>query len=566
MELGGSAMTWMERVTVAESPVDPELLTPLADDTDITVRAEVAGNDNTSPETLTRLATDLEPEVRGRVAGNPRTPPDVLAHLAEDAQARVRGGVGWNPNCPPGLLNSLASDPDDKVRTAVAAHPATPVATLAALSTDPSWRVRGELASNANSDTDLRELAEDPLVREGAAWNPNCPPTLLADLAADADPDVRYATACNPNTPTDDLRELAADPDEEVREGAAHNPNIPVRTLLSLSEDPSGAVRREAATNPRMPPDVLARLAQDEQAQPGVATNPNTPADILTYLAEAGNNWARNRLLDNPATPPGALAVLAYDTELLTCTGGAAAHPTATPQLLTELADSNNHWTRRAVAQHPNTHHKYSNSSPPTETPQYNGPPPPTAKHALNPPPGRASQHPRRPQLGYIREYLRPIWSSPRWPDIPTVSAFGLRQWDCALGRSPPSGDAPHIGLGHDLHERPLRPCPSIQEPLGEVRTPPQFRDTQLDRTHPGVPPAPPVPVTTTHPLRTLLPPRRPADHIRLSRHKPLSQATHHLPQQIIAFYLKLVAQSTPTRPSLCRPPRTSSRSSYQYP
>ena len=30
-----------------------------------------------------------------------------------------------------------------------------------------------------------------------------------------------------------------------------------------------------------------------------------------------------------------------------------------------------------------------------------------------------------------------PTWSSPCWPDISTVSAFCLRQWDCALGRSP---------------------------------------------------------------------------------------------------------------------------------
>ena len=39
----------------------------------------------------------------------------------------------------------------------------------------------------------------------------------------------------------------------------------------------------------------------------------------------------------------------------------------------------------------------------------------------------------------FLRRRVRPVclWSSPCWPDISTVSAFCLRQWDCALGRSP---------------------------------------------------------------------------------------------------------------------------------
>ena len=41
-------------------------------------------------------------------------------------------------------------------------------------------------------------------------------------------------------------------------------------------------------------------------------------------------------------------------------------------------------------------------------------------------------------RLRMERELLkRAVWSSPRWPDISTVSASCLRQWDCALGRSP---------------------------------------------------------------------------------------------------------------------------------
>ena len=43
-------------------------------------------------------------------------------------------------------------------------------------------------------------------------------------------------------------------------------------------------------------------------------------------------------------------------------------------------------------------------------------------------------------------------------------------------------------------------------------------------------------------PDRTLLPPGRSTDHIRFRGHEALREATHHLPQQVVAFCLELVA------------------------
>ena len=57
----------------------------------------------------------------------------------------------------------------------------------------------------------------------------------------------------------------------------------------------------------------------------------------------------------------------------------------------------------------------------------------------------------------------------------------------------------------------------------------------------PGVPSSGPIPVPTVHPIRALLPPRSSTDHIRFRGHQILREATNHLPQQIVAFYLELV-------------------------
>ena len=97
----------------------------------------------------------------------------------------------------------------------------------------------------------------------------------------------------------------------------------------------------------------------------------------------------------------------------------------------------------------------------------------------------------------------------------------------------------PHIGFGHDLQERPLRTGTGIQQRFREVRTLPRLGNPQLDRTHPGVPAAGPIPVTTIHPIRAPLTQRSSTDHIRLRGHQPLREATDHLPQQIIALCLE---------------------------
>ena len=74
-------------------------------------------------------------------------------------------------------------------------------------------------------------------MRQEAAYNPNCPPHVLEELACDGDRWVRQQAAHNPNCPPHVLAKLAGDRNRFVRADAAANPNCPEPALEQLSED-----------------------------------------------------------------------------------------------------------------------------------------------------------------------------------------------------------------------------------------------------------------------------------------------------------------------------------------
>ncbi|MBI5165073.1 MAG: hypothetical protein HY985_14370 [Magnetospirillum sp.] len=85
-----------------------------------------------------------------------------------------------------------------------------------------------------------------------------------------------------------------------MRGGVAKNPATPPDVLVKLAEDQEKWVRNSVAQNLATPPDILAKLAEDreEEVRNSVAENPATPPDILAKLAR---NESRAPSTENPS-------------------------------------------------------------------------------------------------------------------------------------------------------------------------------------------------------------------------------------------------------------------------
>ncbi|MBT1094239.1 hypothetical protein [Streptomyces sp. Tu102] len=288
---------------------------------------------------------------RAQAAQLPGLPARHLPGLASDADPRVRAAACTRWEKLAGALRELLlADADNTVRTAalLAHHTGVPMPreVFAALP-DPQ-----------------RALEQCCLA-----------PELEAELIRDTDADVRRTLAANPalsahgvavlvQDPHDDVRsEVALRPDltEKQRAAVHHNfdPTLMSHTLpwvedlhgdadamrrLAVSSHP--LIRRSVARAPHLPPDVVARLAQDEDrvvrlflaescedapadmllevwrwwdgsfSHPGrPRSHPNFPrAGLLRYATDPSGRM-RRLALDDPESTPAHVAHLARDPE-----------------------------------------------------------------------------------------------------------------------------------------------------------------------------------------------------------------------------------------------------------
>jgi hypothetical protein len=91
------APLWQRRNWSTSVSTSSELLTGLAADSDISVRAGVADNCWTSPELLEQLALDHSEKVRTAVARNRRTPPEVRDQLRRDNEVTISEEASTDP-------------------------------------------------------------------------------------------------------------------------------------------------------------------------------------------------------------------------------------------------------------------------------------------------------------------------------------------------------------------------------------------------------------------------------------------------------------------------------------
>ncbi|MEU9377848.1 PE-PGRS family protein [Streptomyces sp. NPDC048255] len=216
--------------------------------------------------------------------------------LAADSSVRIREEVARFSGLPLRLRTALAADPEPRVRAAACAGgwPEFGDAARARLAADPAPAVRTAVTLARHEEVPLTvaffEAAQSDRHLVG---DHRLERRLAARLAADEDPRTRRALAGNPYLDPDLLERLAADPDDGVRLAVSTRPELteeqraavrvdidplltrhPLPWVEALHEDPEAMrrlaasahllVRSSVATARRLPPDVVERLARDD--------------------------------------------------------------------------------------------------------------------------------------------------------------------------------------------------------------------------------------------------------------------------------------------------------------
>ncbi|WP_307024357.1 PE-PGRS family protein [Streptomyces canus] len=265
--------------------------------------------------TCRRLAADPSPRVRSETARLKNLPADLSVALAADPDGGVRAVAcltAW-PHLDAAAQQALLADPHGTVRVRARLlhhrqHP-MPRAVFEAQEIQGVQDIRGQALETCRLE---RGLAEDlarhgtPDERRSLARNPRLDPDLAALLAEDPDADVRYVVAQRADL-TEEQRariDFEFDPNQHSWAldwvVALHEDEDAMRRLAASCHP---LIRRSVARARRLPPDVVARLARDEDrvVQLFLAEScEDAPADMLL---EVWQWWTGS--LSSPDRPRG---------------------------------------------------------------------------------------------------------------------------------------------------------------------------------------------------------------------------------------------------------------------
>ncbi|MBO2464093.1 hypothetical protein [Actinomadura violacea] len=314
----------VRRLVAVSGHAPMELRAPLADDPDPIVRRALAAipeawepSKPLPADVLRRLAADPDPGVRDAVVDRD-LPDGVRAALAADPDPRVRRGalLTW-PEPPEEIVDAALEDPDPGVRrTAVslAAHRRPEVAAplLAAGDTGAVASVPLDFGQAAALCRDGRDA-----VRRAVAANPSLPPDLVAALADDPEHEVRLAVSLRPEL-TEEQRaaiDYRVGPDDRLRPPDWFWNRLDDLDLMRrYATSAHNGLRRFAAYSPHLPPDLVARLADDEDFVVRLLLSekhPDPPGELLLSVALEAHFVTRMDRTEHPNFPRAGLARLA---------------------------------------------------------------------------------------------------------------------------------------------------------------------------------------------------------------------------------------------------------------
>ncbi|WP_327256390.1 hypothetical protein [Streptomyces sp. NBC_01244] len=304
-----------------------------------------------------------------------------------------RWGVGRWDQLPAGIQAALLADPDKDVRESARGS-----ARRYAQSQDPAWVERELPDRSCHARWDMlmyqalsRAVVDNVLTapiaeeeRVAIAGNPSLPTDVVALLAGDPDPAVRERIAHRADLGPADRRALAVDPDPRVRLALSVHPELSEEERAAIDyEIPAGGcfqawrgptvprdpqhvrrdansghplLRRKAAMDRTLPPDLMERLAADEDLGVRVLlaqNHPDAPASLLlrSFLEYTGHE--RAHLTTRPNFPTAGLAAFA-DHEDPEVRALAARDPHTAPATVERLTRDPDPAVRGALARHPN--------------------------------------------------------------------------------------------------------------------------------------------------------------------------------------------------------------------
>ncbi|MFE6886802.1 hypothetical protein [Streptomyces sp. NPDC057694] len=258
--------------------------------------------------------------------------------LARPAGKGDKAMIAVNPTLPPDIVVLLAADPDSEVRVRIARRVDLGPAECRALVADP-----------------------DPDVRTQVAYREDLGPTECRTLMTDPHPDVRLAVSLHPALSEEERARIDYQvpmdhpfdfrPAPEVPE----DPEIVRRNALSNHP----LLRRQAARDHLLPPDLVARLAADDDLGVRVLlaqNHPDAPAPLLLRSFIEYTGPERSHLITRPNFPTDGLAAFA-DHEDPEVRALAARDAETEPTVVDRLTQDPEHAVRAAATRHPNLPH-----------------------------------------------------------------------------------------------------------------------------------------------------------------------------------------------------------------
>ncbi|MEU8887579.1 PE-PGRS family protein [Streptomyces sp. NPDC048442] len=297
-----------------------------------------------TPAAYERLAADPVPRIRAETAALTGLPAAVARTLLADPEPRVRQSAcaaAW-PDLDADERRALLADPTPGVRaTARRLHHREHPVTLAVFESgdlgDPTHVVTESVLEPELADH-LSRHPDAALLRRALADNPHLPPALIAVLAVDPDPSVRSSIALRPDLTEAQRGSISYDFDPSLHHSTlpwVHALHDDPEAMRRLAASPHPLIRRSVARARHLPPDVVDRLAHDEDrvvhlflaescddapawmliqvwhwwngslSSPGrPRTHPHFPRTDLLRYADNPNPRLRQLALDDPDSTP----------------------------------------------------------------------------------------------------------------------------------------------------------------------------------------------------------------------------------------------------------------------
>lgn len=258
------------------------------------------------------------------------------------AEVRRWGVMQWN-RLSPDTRAALLADPDGGVREAALRHARyeDPAWVESALPPRPCHARTDMLLHRALSRAVVDGVLTAPAGKDDKAMiagNPSLPAEVVVLLAADPDPEVRGAVARRADLRTAERRALVTDPDPDVRGAVARRADLGPGERSTLARDPERAVRLAVSVHPALSEEERAAIDYDVplDCRFGAYPAPATPRDPETVrrAALSGHPMLRREAAEDHALPPDLVARLAEDDDLGVRVLLAQNHPDAPPALL----------------------------------------------------------------------------------------------------------------------------------------------------------------------------------------------------------------------------------------